>query len=383
MTQNHKEKSSSEAHAYTPGLKIKRVTSIQKLRRLPIMGTVHKQVGDTVNFDTIIATTHVPGDPHVINAAAELGIPRSSLHKYLLMQEGEEVKEGDRIAGYSSFFGMINKWITSPMDGSIERISNLSGQIILRGSPVPIEVDSYISGKVIEVLPNEGAVIETSGAFIQGIFGIGGENHGHLKIIAEADEYLTEDKIDADCKGKIIIGGACVTLGAVNKAMEIGVAGIITGGINDDDLEQLLGYEIGVAITGQEEIDTTLVVTEGFGEINMNPNTLKLFKEFDGGYAAINGTTQIRAGVIRPEVIIPHTKSRETLDLEELDLGMSEGTSVRVIREPYFGALGEITGLPVELVNIETESTVRVLSIRLEDGREVTVPRANVEIIEM
>ena len=38
--------------------------------------------------------------------------------------------------------------------------------------------------------------------------------------------------------------------------------------------------------------------------------------------------------------------------------------------------------LPVELQQLESESMVRVVNIELEDGRVVTVPRANVEIIE-
>jgi hypothetical protein len=39
-------------------------------------------------------------------------------------------------------------------------------------------------------------------------------------------------------------------------------------------------------------------------------------------------------------------------------------------------------GLPVELAQVETEAKVRVLDVELEDKRKVTLPRANVEIIE-
>jgi len=61
---------------------------------------------------------------------------------------------------------------------------------------------------------------------------------------------------------------------------------------------------------------------------------------------------------------------------------MQPGTPVRIIREPYFGEIGTVASLPVELQKVETGSDVRVLVVRLDDGREVTVPRANVEIIE-
>jgi len=61
---------------------------------------------------------------------------------------------------------------------------------------------------------------------------------------------------------------------------------------------------------------------------------------------------------------------------------LAVGTPIRVIREPYFGRLGTVTALPSELVEVESGTLVRVLSTRLENGDIVTVPRANVEIIE-
>ena len=62
--------------------------------------------------------------------------------------------------------------------------------------------------------------------------------------------------------------------------------------------------------------------------------------------------------------------------------GLEPGMCVRIIREPNFGSIGHITRLPVELQLVDTGSHVRVLDVKLEDGRSVLVPRANVEIIE-
>jgi hypothetical protein len=57
------------------------------------------------------------------------------------------------------------------------------------------------------------------------------------------------------------------------------------------------------------------------------------------------------------------------------------GTRVRCIRRPQFGQLGAVTSLPDQPVKIATGSSVRVLSVRLDGGAEVTIPRANVEIL--
>jgi hypothetical protein len=66
----------------------------------------------------------------------------------------------------------------------------------------------------------------------------------------------------------------------------------------------------------------------------------------------------------------------------ELSAGMEPGMIVRIIRQPYFGAIGKIASLPIELQKMPSGSWVRVLVVKLEDGSHVTVPRANVEIME-
>ena len=64
------------------------------------------------------------------------------------------------------------------------------------------------------------------------------------------------------------------------------------------------------------------------------------------------------------------------------DKGMKIGMRVRIIRQPYFGSIGNIVDLPMELQLLETESRVRVVTVKLDGGDQVTIPRANVEIVE-
>jgi hypothetical protein len=98
--------------------------------------------------------------------------------------------------------------------------------------------------------------------------------------------------------------------------------------------------------------------------------------------ASINGATQIRAGVIRPEIVVPEwapTGSDAHLPaVSELKIG----ARVRLIREPYFGQFATITAMPAELHKIETEAMVRVAEVKLETGASALIPRANVEIIQ-
>jgi hypothetical protein len=61
---------------------------------------------------------------------------------------------------------------------------------------------------------------------------------------------------------------------------------------------------------------------------------------------------------------------------------LAVGDPIRIIRGAHFGELATVADLPHELEKIATESQVRVLRAKLPDGSVITVPRANVEILE-
>lgn len=373
------------AHAYTPGLRVAEMTVFRTARRLPIQGEVLAGVGDRVSSDTVVARTHLPGNVQLVNVASKLGLPPEDLPTVMKKKEGDSLSKGEAIAETQGFFGLFKSRVESPCDGSLESVSTVTGQIILREPPTPIEINAYVDGTVVEVLPGEGVAVEAVGTFIQGIFGVGGERTGEIKVAVEApDVPLDASRIDASAKGKILVGGSHVTWDGLQKAMSVGASGIVVGGFDDPDLKRLLGKDLGVAITGHEPVTTTLVLTEGFGEIAMARTTFDLLKKREGLKASINGATQIRAGVIRPEIVVP-IQGAQTSDASvahAASTGLEIGSSIRVIREPHFGRLGRVTELPNDLRKMESESLVRVLSVRFEDGTEALLPRANVEMIE-
>lgn len=383
MEKNIEEKI-DKAHAYTPGLKIKKIDKVRKERVLPIEGEVLVKVGDLVDFNTVIAKTELPGDAEILNVTEILGVDPGDVFDKTLKKVGESFNEGELLAQNIAFWGLIKKYVYAPFSGTIDSISGLTGQVIVRQNDVPLEIDAYIKSKVVEILPNKGAIIETNAAFIQGIFGFGGENHGEIAIVVDSpDKVLTEDQIGPDHLGKIIVGGSAVTSRAYEKALELGVNGIVVGGLDVEDLIEILGEDIGVAITGEENIEITVIATEGFGLLPMSQRTFDLLKSLEGKMSALNGATQIRAGVLRPEIIIPYD-TEEDIEIkdESFSEGMTKGSLIRVIRSPYFGEIAKVNSLPVELQKVESGSTVRVIELELDDGSIVLVPRANVEIIE-
>jgi hypothetical protein len=375
------------AHAYTPGLRVTEKTVFKKERKLPLKGQVLSKAGDKVKAEDIVARTDLPGNVQTINIANRLSILPEDTERHMLVKPGSWAEEGQVIAESKSFFGLFKARAKMPVGGTIESVSDITGQVIIREKAIPVEVDAYVDGEVVEVFEDEGVMVSTVATFVQGIFGIGGEAIGTLQVTVDSGKDVMDPaSITPDLAGKIILGGSLVTMDVLKRAREVGVAGIIVGGMGDADLRTILGYDLGVAITGSEEIGLTVVVTEGFGRMNMADRTFDLLASRKGMKTSISGATQIRAGVIRPEVVIPVDGSGPSESGSRPEdapsTGLVVGSPIRIIREPYFGRIGTVIELPPELQMLETEAKVRVLKAKFQDGTEAVIPRANVELIE-
>jgi len=376
-------------HAYTPGLTVTEQTVVKRRRLLPIPGTVLAQAGDRVSAETVVARAELPGAVHAVNVANLLGVAPDEIREYLIKKEGEAVLRDEVIAENKPFIKWFKTEVRSPIEGKVESASTVTGQVLLREPPRLLELLAYVDGTVVEIHPRQGITVETRCSVVQGIFGIGGETRGELVMAVKApDEAMAAAHLLPTMKGKIVVGGAFLGVDTMKRAREIGVAGLVVGGIHDKDLRELLGYDLGVAITGTERVGFTLVLTEGFGTIPMAAKTFTLLAAHAGQKASISGATQIRAGVIRPEILIPRKSGAEAeapavaVSPAAERAGIKVGDQVRIIRDPLFGRIGQVVSLPAGLKQIETESRVRVLEVKFGDGSVAVVPRANVEIIE-
>ena len=370
------------AHSYTPGLRVTASAVLRRERRLPLKGRVTVEPGAHVAPDTIVARTELPGNVQTVNLAARLALDPARVAASLAKPIGTAVRRGEAIATGKSLFGLVRNSVEAPADGVLESVSPVTGQLILREPPIPVEMTAYIRGVVAEVLPDEGVIVESHGAFVQGIFGIGGETFGAIDVVAKGpDQPLDAAALGPQHRGRVIVAGAYVSYEGVMACREAEVAAIVVGGFDDRDLRQLLGRDLGVAITGSEELGITLILTEGFGHIRMAERTWNLLVAHAGQVASVSGATQIRAGVMRPEIIIP-SESSATAPAESEGGALEVGSLLRVIRAPHFGRIGRAVALPSELHALESEATVRVLEVEfLDDGSRSIVPRANVERI--
>lgn len=370
------------ANAYTPGLTVSNDIVVRRTRRLPIKGETLVSVGQVVEPNTVVARAKLPGILQTVKLSEKLGVDAKDAPAMLTLKVGDPIAKDQVIAETKGMFGLFKQKVVSDHSGTVESISEITGNLLVREPSIPVDIDGYVRGVVAELIPEEGAIIETRCAMVQGIFGIGGERTGTVRVAVKSpDEILDANHIQGTDAGKILVGGSGVTYEAIVRASEVGATGIIAGGVRDQDLIKFLGYDIGVAITGNEAINITLLVTEGFGFLAMANRTFELLKSLEGQFGSMNGATQIRAGVIRPELLVPLAADAATGHQAAQVFSLELGTFIRVIREPYFGLLGAVTQLPANLEVLESGTEVRVLHAKLTDGREVVIPRANVEIV--
>lgn len=350
---------------------------------MPLPGTVLVKAGDCVQSNQPVARAELPGKVYALNLANQLGIAPDEIKDYLIKKDGDSIQKDEILAENKPLFKWLKTEIRSPITGMVESASTVTGQVLLREPPRVLELLGYVDGTVVEVHPHQGVTIECACSMVQGIFGIGGEAYGELAVaVSSPDEALTPAHVKPDMKGKIVVGGSFLPADTMAKAKEFGVAGLVVGGIHDKDLRALLGYDLGVAITGAEQVGFTLILTEGFGTIPMAQKTFALLSAHAGATASISGATQIRAGVIRPEIIIPQVEAKAGAIAQPQRDGIRLGDPVRIIRDPLFGKIGEVSGLPSDLKKIPTESEVRVLEVTFADGSRAVIPRTNIEVIE-
>jgi hypothetical protein len=385
------------ASLLTPGLRVSGCTTVRKRRELPLAGVVRVSEGERVQSDQIIAEAEREGELRVVRVAEILGVSPQEACERIVVRLGGTVEQGTVIAKLRGLWGLFTTTAEAPIAGRVEFISEATGHVAIRAPSSTIAVRAYIDGVIDKIEPGRGATVVAQATLVQGIFGVGGERSGVVTMLAvRPDQRITEGDIPERCDGGILVGGQSPTIGALKLAAARGAVGFVTASIDDKTLAHYVGYDIGIALTGDERVPMTVIITEGFGSLAMNDRIVSILRRAHGARASINGATQVRAGAQRPEIITkvtdPSTLDQSAVSHAELKIhphsedggqgvGLQVGSRVRIIRVPYFGLQGHVTALPKELAAIETGALARVATVMLDvEQREVLVPRANIEL---
>lgn len=389
---------------------------VRRERRLPVPGEVLVRAGQRVEPSDVVAQSTLSLEPVHINVAADLDLSASAASKRMLVNTGALVERGQVIAQRGGFGTRVSR---APVAGVLSNYDPSTAIAVITMPSEPVSAQAHLKGIVTDLIPYYGAIVETPATLVRGVFGVGGEQHGVLKVItAGSDEAITPDLIDAKVTYAIALGGGEVTAEALRRMIELGARGVIAGSIRSRELANFLGYpgarqadhepptgmgwerywRLGAGTVGSNgwvfppavpgisspvPPDFVLIVMEGFGSVPMCPRTFELMAAYDGQEVAIDGTTRLRGGLARPEIIIPLARTTAVRWLEESGPRLAVGTQVRLLSPSYLGQMAQVLGLPVGPRAAQSGVISPVADVALAaTGQKLRVPLVDIEVLE-
>jgi hypothetical protein len=309
-----------------------------------------------------------------VRAAALLGLSSKELKAAMKVELGAMVEPEALLACSTELFGLIRREVRSPCRGTVEAISSVTGIVRLRQAPTLVALMAYLPGTVTEIVPARGAVIEAEVELIQGIFGFGPEHIGPLVcLVNEPQHSASADVLNDRHRNAVVVAGRQASAGFLCRARELGIGAVVAGSASGQGIVQFAGQEINPAVTVDVKQPPTLLLTEGFGDFAMEAQVFSKLSNLEGVTVSINGATQIRAGVLRPELIAPTCP--QTGPSPEPD----ERERVRIVRGRHIGRTGVIADCPPEVAEVDSGVRCLVFEVELDTGQRVRIPRPNVE----
>jgi hypothetical protein len=207
---------------------------------LPILlpeGYVLKvSVNDKLTVGKVIAEKKSSGNEKIIHVASILNFPPKDISKALKKNLGDGILKGDTVAEKKGNLGMGSKKIISEFSGTVIKIDEENGDLIIREvgeEESPETLISPVEGTV-DFCNNEKIVIKTDRNAILAQDGLGGEKEGELLYL----ESTQEEDLSSVIEGKIILAKTIDKV-AVFKAIGLDVSGIITESLENMDFVDL------------------------------------------------------------------------------------------------------------------------------------------------
>lgn len=258
----------------------------------PVRGTV---TGIEANGSIILREIQdYARKPVRINIAEALGIPPRHIRNRLEFRVGDFVQKGQELVKGSS----TQLPVRAPRSGTLVEVNTDDGSVVVHYDLKPVVTRAVVAGTVTGVEPGHAVTVSGHGTVIRGAIGFGGECFGRLAPVAGLDASLDEAR-DGIVASVVPVDGAFLA-----RCASAGVRGVIAPSVAALDWVVFAGREIGAGSTGDEDVRVRIVLTEGFGSIDMTPASRDLLERSRGASATLLTRTQIRAGVIRPLIII-------------------------------------------------------------------------------
>jgi hypothetical protein len=219
------------------------------------------------------------------------------------------------------------------------------------------------------LIPERGAVIEATGALIQGIWGNNRIDSGSLRLGMERPEdILTADRLELGLRGTILLAGYCGEPGVLGAAQNLPLRGLILASMASSLVPEALG------------VSFPILVLDGFGLLPMNGVAYQLLGTNEGRNIALNAEPADSYANRRPEIVIGLPVGGNQVSPPEIT-AFSAGQRVRVVRAPYHGQIGTIIAIKPGIETFASGVKSHGAQVRLENGEIAGLPLVNLEVL--
>jgi hypothetical protein len=340
------------------------LTKIRRERVLPIPGKVLVHSGQRVSATDVIAEARINQKHILMDVSGMLGITADQADKVLKVSPNQVVGEGDVLAGP---VGIIPRVVRAPQPGRI--IYCNQGQILFEAESLPFQLRAGMEGIVKGLIAERGALLETTGALVQGVWGNGQVDQGMLlSATTNPKDELLPDMVDMSMRGMILLAGHIARQDTLKDIQRGAVRGVITASITSN------------LVPIASQADFPILVLDGFGKITMNSYAFRVLASNEKREVAVNASNWDRFTDSRPEVIIPLPAS-DVVDIPKTSAVFTPGQAVRIIKSPLAGEVGKLIALKTEQTPMGNGLRVPAALVTLENGDQTVVPLVNLDVI--
>jgi hypothetical protein len=340
------------------------LTTIIRERVLPVSGKVTVRLNQKVSPVDVIAETEWARDHVLLDVSRKLRMSPDATDRLLRYKVGDTIPASAEIAVGK---GLFPRTVRTPREGRV--VAAGGGQVLLEAGGSRMELRAGIPGTVIQIISGRGAVIQTAGALIQGVWGNGRIDTGLLvNHIEKPDDILNVGRLDVSLRGSIILAGLVKDAETFQAAAELPARGLIVSSLPSALLQ--------VA----REMRYPIVVTDGFGALPMNSSAFKLLSTNAKREVTLNAEPYDRYSGARPEVIIPLPISQDPPVPRDVET-FAPGQMVRLRRPPALGAIGTLVSIKPGLATLPSGLRASAAEIKLENGETLIAPLVNLEVV--
>jgi hypothetical protein len=338
--------------------------AVRRERLMPTGGRITARRGQQVNPADIVAEAMVRPEHLLLDISRGLGLPPNEADHYIQRRAGDEVGEGDVIAGP---VGIARRVVRTPRSGTV--VVTGGGQVLLELEGVFAELKAGYTGVVADIIGDRGVVIESVGSLIQGVWGNGKINYGLLNILAHApDEVVSSAMMDVGSRGAVVMACHCEDERVLTSAEDLPIRGMILASMDSSLVPAAL------------KVSYPIILVEGFGNLPMNQDAFNILSSGSMREVSVNAEPWNRIANTRPEALIA-LPTGVSAEMPADSAPFAVGQTVRIVSPPYKSMVGTLTNLLPGLSILPSGIRAQAAGVRLHNGDTVQVPLANLEII--